>query len=138
MESITPLDSILLPLFLVGLIFCIASVLLYVSKSQLKGESSVESNEKSKELGEILSNVSQTTDLDKFYQAVNSDPMLYEEFESLINQQDFLRQIVQLGVRLGYTFTDFEVEDSIKACTASRQGEYFCLPIGCWHKAYNI
>ena len=41
----------------------------------------------------------------------------------------------QLGAKRGYTFTASEVEASIEASTASDQGEYFCLPIGCWHKA---
>lgn len=135
MEFITSLNNILLPLFLVGLIFCIASILLYVPQSNSAGEADDESNIKSNEPVETLSNLPQTTDLEKFYQTVNNDPMLYEQFESLINQKDFLHQIVQLGVRLGYIFTDSEIEASIEASTAAGQGEYFCLPIGCWHKA---
>lgn len=138
MEFITSLNDMLLPLLLVGLILGITSILLYVPQSQSTGESGVASNAKLNEPVETLSNLPQTRDLEQFYQTVNNDPMLYEQFESLINQKDFLHQIVRLGVRLGYTFTDSEVEASIEASTATGQGEYFCLPIGCWHRAYNI
>ncbi len=73
--------------------------------------------------------------LEKFYQAVTNDSTLNRQFESITEQEDFPNQAVRLGAQKGYTFTASEVKASIEECTASDQGEYFCLPIGCWHKA---
>ena len=73
--------------------------------------------------------------LEKFYQAVTDDPTLTQRFESITERKNFPKLAVQLGAQKGYTFTASEVEASIEASTASGQGEYFCLPIGCWHKA---
>ena len=73
--------------------------------------------------------------LEKFYQAVTNDQTLIQEFESITERKDFPKLAAQLGAKRGYTFTASEVEASIEASTASDQGEYFCLPIGCWHKA---
>ena len=73
-------------------------------------------------------------DLAKFYQACNNNSTLFKQFESITNQENFLLLAVQLGVERGYTFTISEVEADIESSTASGQGEYFCLPIGCWHK----
>ncbi len=72
--------------------------------------------------------------LQKFYQAVADDPTLIAQIETIVDKQDFSKLLVQLGAEKGYHFTSSEVESSIKDNTASEQGEYFCLPIGCWHK----
>ena len=74
-------------------------------------------------------------DLERFYQAVTNEPSLNQQFESITERGDFIRRAVQLGAQKGYTFTASEVKASIEANTASEQGEYFCLPIGCWHNA---
>ena len=73
--------------------------------------------------------------LEKFYQELTNDPVLIEQFESITHQQQFIKLAVRLGAGRGYTFTASELEDAIEASTAEEQGEYFCLPIGCWHKA---
>lgn len=73
-------------------------------------------------------------DLDKFYQIVADDPTLAQQFESITEKEDFLKLAVQIGSQRGYSFTVAEVESSIEDTTSSEQGEYFCLPVGCWHK----
>ena len=73
-------------------------------------------------------------DLNKFYQAVANDPKLGQEFESITERENFSKLAVQMGSKRGYRFTASEVESSIQDSTASEQGEYFCLPIGCWHR----
>ena len=77
------------------------------------------------------------TDLEKFYQVVTDDPTLAQQFELITNREHFLKLVVRLGAQKGYAFTASEVEASIEANTASDQGEYFCLPLGCWHKAQS-
>lgn len=74
-------------------------------------------------------------DLEKFYQEITDDPLLMQQFESITHQKQFVKLAIRLAAVRGYTFTASELEDAIEASTASEQGEYFCLPIGCWHKA---
>ena len=74
-------------------------------------------------------------DLEKFYQEVNNDPLLMQQFESITHREHFIKLTIRLAAAKGYTFTASELEDAIETSTASEQGEYFCLPIGCWHKA---
>ena len=74
-------------------------------------------------------------DLEKFYQEISNDPLLMQQFESITHRDQFIKLAIRLGAGKGYTFTVSELEDAIEASTASGQGEYFCLPIGCWHKA---
>lgn len=73
-------------------------------------------------------------DLEKFLTEVNSDPSLYQQFQSLADREGFISLAVKLGNRKGYHFTTSDLEATIAANTASGQGDYFCLPIGCWHK----
>ena len=73
--------------------------------------------------------------LNKFYELITSDSLLTQQFESIIHKKNFIKLLVRLGAAQGYQFTDSDVENSIKENTASEQGEYICLPIGCWHKA---
>lgn len=73
-------------------------------------------------------------DLEKFYQELSDDPGLREQFQLIVERQEFLNLVVRLGRSRGYNFTTFELEEAIETSTASEQGEYFCLPIGCWHK----
>jgi hypothetical protein len=58
-----------------------------------------------------------------------------QQFESLTNKEQFIKLVMRLGAARGYTFTASELEEAIEANTATDQGNYFCLPIGCWHKA---
>ncbi len=73
--------------------------------------------------------------LNKFYKLVASDSLLTKQFESIVHKKNFTKLLVRLGASKGYKFSVSEVEDSIEENTASQQGEYICLPIGCWHKA---
>jgi hypothetical protein len=73
--------------------------------------------------------------LNKFYQLIASDSLLSKQFELIVNKKDFSKLLVRLGAARGYNFSIPEIETTIKENTASDQGDYFCLPIGCWHKA---
>ena len=73
--------------------------------------------------------------LNEFYQLITSDSTLTKQFELIVHKQNFSKLLVRLGAGKGYQFTVSEVEDSIKENTASEQGSYICLPIGCWHTA---
>lgn len=74
-------------------------------------------------------------DLEKFYQELTNELLLMQQFESITHRKEFIKLAVRLGAGRGYKFTASELEDAIEASTAAEQGEYFCLPIGCWHKA---
>ena len=78
---------------------------------------------------------SKKADLEKFFQELTNDLLLMQQFKSITARSQFIKLAIRLGARRGYTFTTSELEDAIEASTASGQGEYFCLPIGCWHKA---
>lgn len=73
--------------------------------------------------------------LNKFYKLITTDSLLTKQFESIIQKKNFSKLLVRLGAANGYKFTISEVETSIQENTASEQGEYICLPIGCWHRA---
>jgi hypothetical protein len=75
--------------------------------------------------------------LDKFYKLVAKNSSLTQEVESMTDRSDFANRLVKLGAKWGYTFTPAEVEASMKANTAPGQGDYFCLPIGCWRKVQS-
>lgn len=77
-------------------------------------------------------------DLKNFYEAVANDATLSQQLDNIADQEDFAKRFVQLGAKKGYRFSVSEVLTSIQANTASEQGDYFCLPIGCWHKASSI
>ena len=75
------------------------------------------------------------TDLEKFYQVVSNDTNLMKQLDSISDRKNFLTEMVKLGAKKKYTFTISEVEASINSSTTSGQGDYFCLPVGCWTKA---
>ena len=75
--------------------------------------------------------------LDKFYKLVAKKPELTRQFDAIVERRDFPKLAVELGAKWGYTFTPREVLASIESTTATGQGEYFCLPLGCWHKIYS-
>lgn len=72
--------------------------------------------------------------LDKFYKLVTKKPDLARQFDSIVEARDFPNLAVKLGATWGYTFTSAEIQASIEESTAAGQGNYFCLPIGCWQK----
>ena len=78
---------------------------------------------------------SNLADLAKFWQELTNNPPLMQQFELITHRQHFIKLAMRLGAARGYTFTASELEVAIEANTAEGQGEYFCLPIGCWHKA---
>ena len=77
------------------------------------------------------------THLDKFYKLVAKKPDLAQQFDSIVEAKDFHHLAVRLGATWGYTFTPAEIQASIEESTASGQGDYFCLPLGCWHKMHS-
>jgi hypothetical protein len=72
------------------------------------------------------------TDLDRFYQVIVSDPVLVKELEFISDQHDLVSGIVRLGEQKECVFTEADVKTSIELNTAQGQGNYVCLPIGCW------
>lgn len=72
--------------------------------------------------------------LNQFYEVIAQDAALKNEFESIIKKDNFIDLIIDLGAKQGYTFTAADVAASIEENTASGQGQFFCLPMGCWHK----
>lgn len=111
MEISATFEQFLLFCFLFIIFFCVVSLFFSVSKSHVK------------------------TDLDKFYDRVSQDLLLEQKLEAIVKQENFLEQIVELGVSLGYSFTVTEVKDSMAIYTPPQQNQYLCLPIGCWQKA---
>lgn len=65
---------------------------------------------------------------------IAQDDALKSEFESIIKNDNFIALIIELGSKQGYAFTASDVATSIEENTASGQGQFFCLPMGCWHK----
>lgn len=72
--------------------------------------------------------------LDKFYRLAAKNANVRQQFDAIVEKKDFPRLLSQLGAKWGYVFTAAEIEASIEACTANNQGNYFCLPLGCWPK----
>ena len=72
--------------------------------------------------------------LEKFYKLAAKNPRVRQQFDEIVQKKDFTRLAIQLGAKWGYSFTPEEIQASIDACTASGQGNYFCLPLGCWPK----
>jgi hypothetical protein len=78
------------------------------------------------------------THLDRFYKLVAKKPELARQFDAIVERTDFPKLAVQLGAKWGYTFTPTELQSSIESTTATGQGEYFCLPLGCWQKIQSL
>ncbi len=81
---------------------------------------------------------SNKADLAKFWQELINNPPLMQQFELITHRQHFIKLAMRLGTGRGYNFTASELEEAIEDSTADEQGEYFCLPIGCWHKAEPV
>ena len=52
--------------------------------------------------------------------------------ESIMEREDFIEQIANLGNSLGYKFTTLDIRQSIAEHTANSNGNYICLPLSCW------
>lgn len=76
--------------------------------------------------------------LDKFYKLVAKNQSLARQFDAIVERRDFPKLAVQLGAKWGYSFTPSEIQSSIESTTANGQGDYFCLPLGCWPKARSM
>ena len=72
------------------------------------------------------------TDLETFYEVIGKDQDLMKELGSISDRVLFLNKILELGHKGGFRFTKGELDDAIKMYTAQGQGDYCCLPIGCW------
>jgi hypothetical protein len=77
------------------------------------------------------------THLDKFYKLAAKNSTIAQQFEAIVENNDFPKLAVQLGKKWGYNFTPAEIQASIESSTASGQGDYFCLPLGCWQKTHS-
>jgi Nif11 domain len=76
--------------------------------------------------------------LDKFYKLATKNTSVRQQFEVLAERKDFEKLLVQLGAKWGYSFTAAEIQASIAEITAPGQGNYFCLPLGCWQKSTSM
>lgn len=78
------------------------------------------------------------THLEKFYKLAAKNANVRQQFEALAERKDFEKLLVQLGAKWGYLFTPAEIQASIDESTAPGQGNYFCLPLGCWQKSTSM
>ena len=79
-----------------------------------------------------LVNNNYVSELDKFFEVVSQNDNLMCQLELIIEGDDYIEQMVELGNYLGYKFTVLDVKQSIAENTANINGNYICLPIGCW------
>ena len=70
--------------------------------------------------------------LERFYEAVEQDETISYQLDAIGDRTEFIRQLIQSGKTLGYTFTTSEVISSIAEHTGDPNGNYICLPIGCF------
>ena len=70
--------------------------------------------------------------LERFYEAVEKDETISSQLDAIGDRTEFIRQLIQSGKTLGYTFTTSEVISSIAEHTGDPNGNYICLPIGCF------
>ena len=74
-----------------------------------------------------------SSELDKFYEAIYQDSNLLSQLDFIMEGENFLEKIVNLGNSLGYKFTTLDLSQSITGNTANSDSNYVCLPVGCWH-----
>lgn len=79
-----------------------------------------------------LVNNNYVSELDKFFEIVSQNDNLMSQLELIMEGENYIEQIVELGNSLGYRFTVSDVEQSIAENTANTNSNYICLPIGCW------
>lgn len=70
--------------------------------------------------------------LERFYEVVEQDETISSQLNEISDRTEFIRQLIQFGKTLGYTFTTSEVISSIAEHTDNPYGNYICLPIGCF------
>ena len=70
--------------------------------------------------------------LERFYEVVEQDETISSQLNEISDRTEFIRQLIQFGKTLGYTFTTSEVISSIAEHTGDPYGNYICLPIGCF------
>ena len=72
------------------------------------------------------------SELEQFYEFVGQDNNLLSQLDSIVENENYLEQIVKLGNSLNYTFTTSDLYQSITKYTANSNSNYICLPLGCW------
>lgn len=80
----------------------------------------------------IGANPNYISELDKFYEIISQDNDLMSQLELIIEQDNYIEQLVNFGKALGYEFTSSDVQQSIAENTTNINSNYICLPIGCW------
>ena len=80
----------------------------------------------------LASNLNYVSELEKFYDTVNQDNNLIFQLEAILEKENYIEELVSLGKALGYEFTSLEIEQSIAESAANINGNYICLPVGCW------
>ena len=72
------------------------------------------------------------SELENFYEVISQNNNLLAQLDSIIENENYLEQIVKLGNSLNYTFTTSDLYQSITKYTANSNSNYICLPLGCW------
>lgn len=87
------------------------------------------SNSNSKPLNESDRTLAE---LENFYEAIGQNHHLLAQLDCILEKENYLEQIVQLGNSLNYNFTTSELYQSIAQYTDNSNSNYVCLPLGCW------
>ena len=76
--------------------------------------------------------VERANDLDNFYEAIDRDSNLFSQFDSIVDSENYLEKLVNLGSSFGYNFTTSDISRSITQNKVNFSSNYICLPCGCW------
>lgn len=80
----------------------------------------------------IVFNLNYMSELDKFYETISQDKDLMFQLELIMEQDNYIEELVDFGKALGYEFTSSDVHQSVAENTTNINSNYICLPIGCW------
>jgi hypothetical protein len=118
MDFTVYLDRFIFPVALFFLIFSSFYLESYLSKSNYSSLDNKADNHHS--------------ELEQFYEFVGRDNNLLSQLDSILENENYLEQIVKLGNSLNYNFTTSDLYQSITKYTANSNSNYICLPLGCW------
>lgn len=118
MDFTVYIDRLIFPVALFVLIFSSFYLESYLSKSSYSSLDNKADNHHS--------------ELEQFYEFVGRDNNLLSQLDSIVENENYLEQIVKLGSSLNYTFTTSDLYQSITKYTANSNSNYICLPLGCW------
>lgn len=112
------INCLFLPLALFILIFSSFYLESYLSDSN------------SKSINEKVNN--SLIELESFYEFISQNNHLLTQLDCILEKENYLEQIVELGNSLNYNFTASDIDRSIVKYTANSNSNYICLPLGCW------